>query len=671
MLRLITASGPKIIRCDDYYIRELVSGLDEVILTIDVWDPLYPELVEEAQIQDEDGKTYLIKQIDGGANSAKIIARIDLDAWEAEMHLAYGNGIKTVYQTVDAIKPSGWTVVDQSGSTIRRTVNGNLTSLEICQECEDIFFVWFRWDNAAKTCTIHSKIPPAPVGAFATRDLNLKQINYKGKSNDIRTRIYAYGQDGLTFASINGGKPYLDDNRYTDKILPMYWQDERYTVPENLMHDAAEKLAAVAVPQRSYDCAVVDLRAVDPEKYGFLDFSLFTVATLIDDIKNFAVDYQVVERHVYPYYPEKNDVIFDTSPQKLTAVLDNTKDLLEARPTTEQVRIDVDRATGVLQTGKSGYVVIGRNADGYANEIYFLDRPSLEDAVKVLRINQAGIGFSSSGAAGPYYQAWDLQGHLTLGGVNNSYGDLMILDEHAIPKIQIDKEGLKLWDIAAIGYYYQGAFYTDGAHTTPITPADGSCYYDLATGDVYIYTEGAYSQVSGKQGLLAKMTQDGLAVYAGVIDFDWGTSTGFHADGQQVQIGDFVCNTTYGRSIWQSVDEKTGMSADITQSGQLYLWAGYEGSGDYVFVVNDGDAYVMYNGQAYPIGQSIANLNQAVGAYLKDIESGDDDDGDKEDDGPSGTGETTGGGYLADGMVTVDPNDPNNPELDPETYGDP
>lgn len=667
MLRLLTDSGAKIIRCDDYYIRELASGLDEAIFTIDVWDPLYPELVEEAQIQDVDGKTYLIKQIDGGANSAKIIARIDLDDWEAEMHLAYGNGIKTVYQTVNAVKPSGWTVIDRSGSTIRRTVNGNLTSLEICQECEDTFFVWFRWDNAAKTCTIHSKIPPAPVGAFATRDLNLKQINYKGKSNDIRTRIYAYGQDGMTFASINGGKPYLDDNRYTDKILPMYWKDERYTVPENLMHDAAEKLAEVAVPQRSYDCAVVDLRAVDPEKYGFLDFSLFTTATLIDDIKNFAVDYQVVERHVYPYYPEKNDVIFDTSPQKLTAVLDNTKDLLEARPTTEQVRIDVDRATGVLQTGKSGYVVIGRNADGYANEIYFLDQPSLEDAVQVLRINKAGIGFSSSGASGPYYQAWDLQGHLTLGGVNNSYGDLMILDENAVPKIQIDKEGLKLWNIAAIGYYYQGAFYTDGAHTTLITPTEGSCYYDLATGDVYIYTESAYSQVSGKQGLLAKMTQDGLAVYAGVIDFDWGTATGFHADGQQVQIGDFVCNTTYGRSIWQSIDEKTGMSASIAQSGQLYLWAGYEGSEDYVFVVNDGDAYVMYDGQAYPIGESIAKLNNAVAAYIRDIESGDDDDGDEEGDG-TGSGENTSGGCLNNGIVTIDPDDPNNPDLDPDAH---
>ncbi len=601
MLRLMTGSGPKIIRCDDYYIRELASGMDEVIFQISIWDPLYPELVEEAQIQDADGKLYLIKQIDGGANTAKVIARIDLDDWEAEMHLAYGNGIKTVYQTVSAIAPSGWTVVDQSGSTIRRTVHGNLTALEICQECEDIFFVYFRWDTAAKTCTIISKIPPASVGAFATRDLNLKQINYKGKSNSIRTRIYAYGQDGMTFASINGGKPYVDDNRYTDKILPMYWKDERYTVPENLLHDAREKLAAVAVPQRSYDCAVVDLRAVDPERYGFLDFALFTTATLIDDVKNFAVDYQVVERHVYPYYPEKNDVIFDTSPPKITNIVDNTKDLLEARPTAEQVQTEVDRATGVLQTGKSGYVVIGRNSDGYANEIYFLDQPSLEDAVQVLRINRAGIGFSSSGVAGPYYQAWTLDGVLSLGGVNNAYGELQILDPAGKVLCAVTKDGYTV--------------YADDGET-----------------------------------IIGQWSHSGISLQKGVINFNWGAGTvGFYADGTKVQLGDWIIDSaTYGRAILQSTDEVTGMSAETEDDDQLYLWAGYHGDDDYVFLVNGSDAYVMKNGVALPIWETLNNLNNTVTAS-----SGSGDADSEPDETPTGSSSVEQG-FTANGEVFND-----------------
>ena len=593
MLTLL--DNKEVLRCDDYYVRELANGLDELIFTISVWDPIYPYLVEEAQIQDRAGQVYNIKQIDGGAESAKVICQLDLDEWNASLNLAYGNGITTVYNTVNAKKPAGWTVIDQSGNTLRRTVNGNLTAYEICKQCEEVYGVWFRWDNKLKTCTIHSKVMPAPAGAFATRDLNLKQINYKGKSNDIKTRLYAFGQDDMTFASINGGKAYVDNFTYTDKILPMYWKDERYTDPASLLADAIIKLAEVAVPKRSYECAIVDLQAVDPEKYGFLDFSLYTTAMLIDDIKNFAVNYQVVERHIYPHYPEQNVVIFDTSPEKITNIVDNTKDLLETRVTADQMQTEVDRATGVLQTGKSGYVVIGRNSDGYANEIYFLDRPNLQDAVKVLRINQAGIGFSSSGAAGPYYQAWTLDGVLSLGGVNNAYGDLQILDPSGKLICRVDKDGYKIYD-------------TNGST------------------------------------IIGQWSHAGISLNKGVINFNWGSNQiGVYADGTKFQAGDWVVSNVNGRDVLQSSDEVTGMSSSTDNEKQLYLWAGWQDEDDYVFAVNGGDAYVMYNGQAYPIGESLDNLNNAV-----DVSSGGNSGPDIDDEEDAAV---VGGLIFEDGWV--------------------
>lgn len=88
----------------------------------------------------------------------------------------------------------------------------------------------------------------------------------------------------------------------------------------------------------------------------------------------------------------------------------------------------IDRATGVLNAGRTGHVIVNRNEDGFANEIYFLDDPNIAKAKKVLRINNNGIGFSSEGFRGPYAQAWTLDGHLTLGGVNNANGTLEILD---------------------------------------------------------------------------------------------------------------------------------------------------------------------------------------------------------------------------------------------------
>ena len=567
MLTLL--DNKEVLRCDDYYVRELANGLDELIFTISVWDPIYPYLVEEAQIQDRGGQVYNIKQIDGGAESAKVICQLDLDEWNASLNLAYGNGITTVYNTVNAKKPAGWTVIDQSGNTLRRTVNGNLTAYEICKQCEEVYGVWFRWDNKLKTCTIHSKVMPAPVGAFATRDLNLKQINYKGKSNDIKTRLYAFGQDDMTFASINGGKAYVDNFTYTDKILPMYWKDERYTDPASLLADAITKLAEVAVPKRSYECAIVDLQAADPEKYGFLDFSLYTTATLIDDIKNFAVNYQVVERHIYPHYPEQNVVIFDTSPEKITNIVDNTKDLLETRVTADQMQTEVDRATGVLQTGKSGYVVIGRNSDGYANEIYFLDRPSLQDAVKVLRINQAGIGFSSSGAAGPYYQAWTLDGVLSLGGVNNAYGDLQILDPSGKLISRVNKDGFTLYD-------------TNGST---------------------VIGSWSHAGINVKKGAISGVS----------IDIARGNNIGLYCNGTTFEFGDFMVNDAYGRQILESSDEMTGMSGDPGDPDGLFLWAGYNDADDYAFVVNEAGAYCKYGNQPpYNIGEQIYLLWQAI-----------------------------------------------------------
>lgn len=558
----------EVLRCDDYYIRELADGLDELIFTISVWDNIYPYLVEEAPIVDSSGQTYIIKQIDGGADMAKVICQLDLDEWNASLNLAYGNGITTVYNTVNAKKPAGWTVIDQSGNTLRRTINGNLTAYEICKQCEEVYGVWFRWDNKLKTCTIHSKALGVPSGAFATRDLNLKQINYKGKSNDIKTRLYAFGQDDMTFASINGGKAYVDNFTYTDKILPMYWKDERYTDPANLLADAITKLAEVAVPKRSYECAIVDLKAADPEKYGFLDFGLYTVATLIDDIKNFAVNYQVVERHIYPHYPEKNVVIFDTSPEKLTNIVDNTKDLLETRVTADQMQTEVDRATGVLQTGKSGYVVIGRNSDGYANEIYFLDRPSLQDAVKVLRINQAGIGFSSSGAAGPYYQAWTLDGVLSLGGVNNAFGDLQILDPSGKLISRVNKDGFTLYD-------------TNGST---------------------VIGSWSHAGINVKKGAISGVS----------LDIARGSNIGLYCNGTTFEFGDFMISDEYGRQVLESSDEMTGMSGEPDSSDGLYLWAGYTSGDDYAFVVNEAGAYCKYGSIHYNIGEQIYQLWQAV-----------------------------------------------------------
>ena len=172
----------------EYYIRELANGLDEVIFSLPIHDEIYAIIAEEEQITDRAGQTYKVKQIDAGANDAKIVCQLDIDVWRATLNVNYNSGTKTVNQQITAVLPTGWTLNDRANINIGRTIEGDMTPYDICVRCTEVYNVYVRWDNKNKVCTIYPKAMGAPVGSFATRELNLKEINYKGKSNDLVTR---------------------------------------------------------------------------------------------------------------------------------------------------------------------------------------------------------------------------------------------------------------------------------------------------------------------------------------------------------------------------------------------------------------------------------------------------------------------------------------------------
>ena len=135
MLTLYHNSQMVVLDTTEYYIRELASGMDELIFDISIWDPAYAMMAEEENISAENGQRYLIKQIDAGAVTAKIVCQLDLDEWRATLSVGYDSGSKTVAQQIDAVKPAGWTVSDFSGSSISRTLHGDYTPLQVCEAC--------------------------------------------------------------------------------------------------------------------------------------------------------------------------------------------------------------------------------------------------------------------------------------------------------------------------------------------------------------------------------------------------------------------------------------------------------------------------------------------------------------------------------------------------------
>lgn len=79
---------------------------------------------------------------------------------------------------------------------------------------------------------------------------------------------------------------------------------------------------------------------------------------------------------------------------------------------------EVKNRTNELRTITAIQTELLNNAGTYGycikteNEIYFCDTIPLSTATLIMRLNVAGLGFSSTGVAGPYTQAWTLDGHL-------------------------------------------------------------------------------------------------------------------------------------------------------------------------------------------------------------------------------------------------------------------
>lgn len=413
MLKIINGTDSFPLNTDDFCIRHIFSGLDELELTISPEDEHYPDIREEAVIEYEE--PFLVKAIDRGKDEVTVKCQLDLDELRADMHLDYSNGSDTVYGTISGVLPDGWAAVDRSESTIRRTVESEAaTPLEIIQSCADVYSVTFRFRPSARQVEIINPDSYDPQGAFVTEELNLKELNFKGKSSSLVTRLYARGKDGLTFAAINGGKDYVEDHTYSDKVISAYWSDDRYEVAESLLEDAKAKLKAAAVPERSYECSVVDLAATNPELYQFQDFSLFSVVTLIDQKRKVSINHQVVEYEEYPVYPERNVVTLSSVAPKIQNTVKGLQDSIENPKSEFNSRLQnaIQNATNWITGNKGGYVIIHQNENGQPDELLVMDTPDIATAQDVWRWNLGGLGHSSHGYDGPYETAITQDGQI-------------------------------------------------------------------------------------------------------------------------------------------------------------------------------------------------------------------------------------------------------------------
>lgn len=411
----ISNNGEQIpLNFDDYYIQEVYGGKDAAGFTLPLDHPDYQYLFEETPLIDTETKQrYLIKAIDEGQTTVNIKAELDLDELSKDMFLNYTNSSDTVVNTISKTLPDGWTVQDHAYFNQRRTIELEAaTPLDVIDACPDIYNVVFRFDNNSRLVHIYNPDSEEISGVFLTDELNLKSVNFKGKSSGFATRLYAKGKDSLTFADINGGKDYVEDFSYSDKVISVYWKDERYTIAENLLADAKKRLKSMAVPQQSYTCGVMDLaRARENQEgknnniYSFLEFELYQNVVLLDRRRNRRITHTVAGIKRYPKYPEKNEVTLSTvAPSIQNSVKSIQTQMEKPTSTFNQIRqAAIDVATELITGLLGGHYIETKDPEtGKPNGWAIMDTDNTETAVNVWRMTEGGFGHSHSGFNGPY-----------------------------------------------------------------------------------------------------------------------------------------------------------------------------------------------------------------------------------------------------------------------------
>ncbi len=318
MLELINSSGSYPIPdvSNDYYITRKWSGVDTLHFEVPVYAEVFPRLAEEAYIyESSEQQVYVIKGISASGDTADVDCELNLEAWRDHVYVGYYNNTSSLPTTMEGITPDGWTVSYEYQDTQRRSVNleAGGTALDIALAAQDSYGCAMRFDTRAKTCTVCYPSRHQVGGTMLTETAGIRRHpDRTGKSTDLVTRIYPIGADGLTIEAVNGGKPYVENHTYTDKIIWQVWQDERYEVAENLRDDAQAMVDSLAVPAISFEIDLCDLYSADPVTWAEHEIEMYQRIQLA--YGDTVITSLVTEMEVHPNRPENNTISLNSVP---------------------------------------------------------------------------------------------------------------------------------------------------------------------------------------------------------------------------------------------------------------------------------------------------------------------------------------------------------------------
>lgn len=394
MIRLFDRTGAAypLTDIENFCLLRNADGSIRMSFDIDPAHPLFEKLAEECELEYGEN-LYLIKKIKDGS----IECDLNFDFLKTRMFKNFDSGSVTLSELLYEHLPDDWTVINDNVTMIHRTTTLDFgTDYDIIMSSMNTYGVYLEWEIKNKTVKVYLQNSSETTGEYVTDELNLRSISYQGDSLSFITRLYAYGKDGLSFADINDGKEYVDNNTYSSKVICGYWQDDRYTDAESLLNDTQERLDGLAYPIRSYECDVVDLAKIDPQ-YDFLKFKLHKNVMLIDNQHHIKVLHRIVQYKEYPDEPTRNVITLSRVPATVSHSIQQVASMVDDASKTSTSNYRAAIRLNQLITNSMGMYFTAVPQDN-GSEIYYMhDNPSLEASETIYTITSNGYAYTNNG----------------------------------------------------------------------------------------------------------------------------------------------------------------------------------------------------------------------------------------------------------------------------------
>lgn len=294
---------------------------------------------------------------------------------------------------------------------------------------------------------------------------NLKEIKKTEDWNNVVTKLLPVGKAGLLLDEVylyseqQYALPYTKTVSFNQELEQEEGEtDDEYTfrLKEDLRQQATAYLTENCVPKINYTVTA------NIEKITYIGDTI----DVIDEALGISLTTHVIAFEYDAILEKFVQVEFGNSKEKLSNLLSSVSSNTDKQITERDQELSVKLSEELSEAADKIWGALGNSYCIYqGDQILIVDKLPKEEATNVMRINSAGIGFSTSGINGAFTSAWTLDGTLNMQAINvinlvadlikggtlklgsnlNEYGQIKIYNEANTLIGTFDKDGVILY----------------------------------------------------------------------------------------------------------------------------------------------------------------------------------------------------------------------------------